>query len=215
MGEIESLRALAYAVLRRDPNARDVHLRLYEVEQMLGQPDVAIGHLRMALRDSRIITVPAKEQPAQCAVLALTRVARWEANTPLELIVDERTTTLHRYYIDDNDAALSDETLPSYDVLFNTIAESESAANALRLATRFAQREGRPAINPPEIVATIARSGVAQRFAASATIVAPPVERVEAVTLRARSVSEPLVVRPVGSQAGAGLAPARSWRVAP
>jgi hypothetical protein len=204
-GEIESLRALAYAVLRRDPDARDAHLRLYEVEQMLGQPEAAIGHLRMALRGSRIVTIPAKEQP-QRSVLALTRVARWEANTPLELIVDERTTTLHRYYIDDNDAALGAEPLPPYDVLFNTIAESERAANALGLATRFAQREGRRPINPPEIVATIGRAGVAQRFAASATIVAPPVERVEAVAMGARSVSEPLVIRPVGSQAGAGLA---------
>src|ERR1019366_7318800 len=34
-GELESLPKLAYAVLRRDPAARDAHLRLYEVEQML------------------------------------------------------------------------------------------------------------------------------------------------------------------------------------
>ena len=49
-GEIESLRALAYEVLRRDPAARDAHLRLYEIEQMLGRPAAAIAHLRMALR---------------------------------------------------------------------------------------------------------------------------------------------------------------------
>jgi len=205
-GELESLRAYAYDALRRDPDARDAHLRLYEIEQMLGQPDAAIGHLRSALRRSRIITLPAKREPAATTILALTRVARWEANTPLELIVDDQRTALHRYYIDDNDIALSDEPPPPYDVLFNTIAESESAANALHLAGRFAQRAGRPALNPPEIVATIGRTGVAQRFAGSATIVAPAVERVEACDLAAREVTVPLVVRPVGSQAGKGLA---------
>jgi hypothetical protein len=205
-GEIESLRSLAYAVLRRDPAARDAHLRLYEVEQMLGQPRAGIAHLRMALQTSRIVTLPAKREPAELTVLALTRVARWEANTPLELIVDADRTTLHRYYIDDEDVALLDEPLPPYDVLFNTIAESESAAHALTLAAAFAERAGRAAINPPQIVATIGRSDVAQRFAASSSIVAPAVERVEAVALRTRPIVEPLVVRPVGSQAGFGLA---------
>ena len=205
-GELESIRAHAYAALRRDPDARDAHLRLYEIEQMLGQPDAAIGHLRLALRRSRIITFPAKRVPATMTILALTRVARWEANTPLELIVDDEHTTLHRVYIDDNDIALADEPRPDYDVLFNTIAESESAANALHLATRFAQREGRAALNDPALVATIGRTGVAQRFAASATIAAPAIERIEARELAAREVDAPLVVRPVGSQAGLGLA---------
>jgi glutathione synthase/RimK-type ligase-like ATP-grasp enzyme len=205
-GEIESLRSLAYAVLRRDPAARDAHLRLYEVEQMLGQPQAGIAHLRMALRTSRIVTLPAKREPAELTVLALSRVARWEANTPLELVLDDERTTLHRYYIDDADPALSDEPVPPYDVLFNTIAESESAGPALTLATAFAERAGRPAINSPEIVATLGRSEVAERFAASSSIVAPAVERVDAAALRARSINEPLVVRPVGSQAGFGLA---------
>jgi glutathione synthase/RimK-type ligase-like ATP-grasp enzyme len=205
-GEIESLRAHAYDALRRDPEARNAHLRLYEIEQMLGQPDAAIGHLRLALRRSRVITLPAKREPAATTILALTRIARWEANTPLELIVDDERTTLHRYYIDDNDTALGDEPLPPYDVLFNTIAESESAANALHLAGRFAQREGRTALNDPVVVATIGRTGVAQRFAASATIAAPAIERIDARDLGAREVREALVVRPVGSQAGLGLA---------
>jgi hypothetical protein len=204
--ELESLRSLAYAVLRRDPAARDAHLRLYEVEQMLGQPQAGIAHLRVALRASRIVTLPALRAPAELTVLALTRVARWEANTPLELVIDAGRTTLHRYYIDDDDTGLSGEPLPAYDVLINTIAESEDAAHALTLADAFIERAGRAAINPPHIVASIGRSGVAKRFAASPSIVAPPVERCDAAALRARPVVEPLVVRPVGSQAGFGLA---------
>jgi hypothetical protein len=205
-GEIESLRSLAHAVLRRDPAARDAHLRLYEVEQMLGRPDDAIAHLRMALRGSRIVTLPAKRQPAEVTVLALSRVAPWEANTPLELIVDDETTTLHRYYIDDADTHVAADALPAYDVLVNTIAESEVARPALALARDFAARIGTPAVNPPEIVARLGRADVAQRFADSATIVAPAVERVDAAALRARAIDAPVVVRPVGSQAGFGLA---------
>jgi glutathione synthase/RimK-type ligase-like ATP-grasp enzyme len=205
-GELESLRSLAYAVLRRDPAARDAHLRLYEVEQMLGQPESAIEHLRAAVQTSRIVTLPALQQPAELTVLAVSRVAPWEANVPLELIVDVQHTTLHRYYIDDADTHLGGETLPAYDVLINAIAESERARNALALAKLFAERAGRRMVNPPESVARLGREEVARRFAASTTIVAPAVERVDAAPLRSRDVRAPLVVRPVGSQAGYALA---------
>ena len=204
--EIESLRALAYQVLRTDPNSRDAHLRLYEVEQMLGLPDAAIGHLRLALRASRIITLPAKQLPATLTLLALTRVARWEANTPLELIIDDQHVTLHRYYIDSEDSGLPGEALPPYDVLFNSIAESDDAANALRLAHVFAEREQRKPLNVPEAVAAIGRTGVAAMFAHSQNIVAPPIERASAAALASRNVTSSLIVRPVGSQAGIGLA---------
>lgn len=205
-GEIESLRSLAYAVLRRDPAARDAHLRLYEVEQMLGLPEAAIGHLRLAIRTSRIVTLEAKTQPPKLTLLAITRVARWEANTPLELVIDDQHVTLHRYYIDDGDTELSDQPLPPYDLLFNTIAESDKAANALRLARAFVDREGRPVLNVPEAVASIGRMHVAARFAASSTIIAPPIERATPLLLSARTVDAPLIIRPVGSQAGIGLA---------
>jgi hypothetical protein len=205
-GEIESLRALAYEVLRRDPAARDAHLRLYEIEQMLGRPAAAIAHLRMALRTSRIVTFPARQQPAEIAVLALSRVAAWEANAPLELVIDQARTTLHRYYIDDEDEELPDVALPEHTVLFNTIAESERARHALGLAAQFAERTGREPIDPPALVAALGRTGVAQRLADSPAIVVPAIERTGATALRARPVTEPLVIRPVGSQAGFALA---------
>jgi hypothetical protein len=205
-GELESLRSLAYDVLRRNPAARQAHLRLYEVEQMLGQPDSAIAHLRAALQSSRVVSLPAQTQPARCTVLALSRVAAFEANTPLELIVDTEHTTLHRLYIDDGDTQLPGDELPPYDVLFNTIAESEQAQPALALAHAFAERAGRRPINDPQVVAQLGRAGVARRFADSPAILAPEVERVEAAALRAREVPAALIVRPVGSQAGHALA---------
>jgi hypothetical protein len=205
-GEIESLRALAYDVLRRDPASRDAHLRLYEVEQMLGQPGAAIAHLRQALRTSRVVTLPAQQQPATLSVLALSRVAQWEANAPLELIVDPIHTTLHRLYIDDDDTELPSGELPPYDVLFNAIGESERARPALALAQRFAEHAGVEPVNSPPIVARLGRTDVALRFQDSVTILAPAVERVGMTALRALDVTLPLIVRPVGSQAGYALA---------
>ena len=205
-GELESLRSVAYDVLRRDPASRDAHLRLYEVEQMLGQPNAAVEHLRLGLQASRIVTLPAQRSPATLTVLALSRIARWEANAPLELVLDADGTTLHRYYIDDGDTQLPGDDVPPYDVLFNTIGESERARPALALAQTFAERAGVQPVNPPAAVVKLGRPDVAQLFANSTTIVAPAVERVTGTALRARDIEDPLIVRPVGSQAGYALA---------
>ena len=197
---------MAYELLRRYPDERAAHLRLYEIEQMLGLPDSALVHLRAALQQSRVVTTLAGTAPAQRTVLALSRVARWEANAPLELVVDPERTTIHRYFFFDDDVELPGEAPPACDVLFNTIAESEEALAALALAGRFATAAGRRPINPPAAVAALTRASVARRFAGSSTILAPVVERVAAADLRARTPVAPCIVRPVGSQAGFALA---------
>lgn len=202
-----ALRAIAYGLLRSDPDARDPHLRLYEVEQILGEPASALDHLRAAVRRSRVVTTPARIPEQAVSLLALTRVALWEANLPLELIVDEDHTTVHRLYIaDEDDDLIFRHALPAYDVIFNTIAESERAQPVLRLAQRLVDRLGATCIDAPNAVLAMSRDAVAARFAASATVIAPPVERVGAAALRGRRVTAPLIVRPFGSQAGIDLA---------
>ena len=205
--DLEGVRRAVYGLLRHEPDSRDAHLRLYEIEQMLGRPDAAVGHLRRALSSSRIVTIPAQAVPPAVTVLALYRVAPWEANLPFELVVDERRTTVHRLYIDDEDGegALDDVALPPHDVVLNAIAESDRAQHALRVAERFAERSAVPVINRPARVAELGRDRVARRFAKSANVRAPAVERLTYKQLAARPVLHPLIIRPVGSQAGVEL----------
>ncbi len=204
---MHALRVAAYAVLRRDPDHRDAHLRLYEIEQMLHTPVAALAHLRAALRSSPLVASQSAVRPTHgTRVLAITRIAPWEANVPLELIVDETQIALTRIYIDGSetlDALLGH--VPPHDVLFNAIAESDDARPALALAARLAAACSEPCVNPPDDVARLSRDRVAARFLRSATVVAPPVERIERALLAGRSIDAPIVVRPVGSQAGIGL----------
>jgi hypothetical protein len=205
--DIAALRTAAYGLLRRDPHHRDAHLRLYEIEQMLHQPVAAIAHLRAALRDSRVVSQRPAAGAAPIAVVAISRVGAWEANIPLELVLDERRFALHRFYLDDgDDERVFQAAFPNAAVVFNTIAESDDAQPALALAQRLIARLGRRALNPPSLVASLGRDRVAARFAASLDIVAPAVERARAAALLEHPVTAPLVVRPIGSQAGIGLA---------
>ena len=66
-------------------------------------PTAAIAHLRVALRARASSRCRRSSSRAALTVLALSRVAPWEANAPLELILDTEHTTLHRLYLDDDD----------------------------------------------------------------------------------------------------------------
>jgi hypothetical protein len=192
--------------LRREPDHREAHLRLYELEQILGTPAAAVGHLRAALRASALVTAGAAPAAAT-RVLAISRIAPWSANIPLELVIDPARIVLTRLYIDGSEtleAVLAQ--VPPHDVLVNAIAEADAAQPALSLAARLAAALGGTIINPPGIVAGLGRAAVAARFTASTTLMAPAVERVTSAALLARSVDLPLVVRPVDSQAGIDLA---------
>jgi hypothetical protein len=204
--DLHALRAAAYALLRREPDHRDAHLRLYEIEQMLGTPAAALGHLRAALRSSPVVASPANRDAAGLRVLALTRIAPWEANVPLELVIDESCVALTRLYLDGSEPL--DRTLaavPAHDVLFNAIAESDDAQPALALAGALVAALGGRCLNAPATVAGMSRDAVSARFAGSATIVAPPVRRIARTGLDERVLEGPVVIRPVGSQAGIGL----------
>jgi hypothetical protein len=204
--DLHALRAAAYALLAREPDHREAHLRLYEVEQMLQTPVAAIAHLRAALRRSPLVVSSTSAAAADLRVLALTRVGPWEANVPLELVVDEGRVALTRLYLSgDEPVDALRAHVPPYDVLFNTIAESDAAQPALALAGRLADALGGACINPPGVVAGLGRDRVSAAFAASTLVVAPPVLRIERDAIDERTVDAPIVIRPVGSQAGIGL----------
>ena len=203
--DLGTIRAAAYALLRRDPEHRDAHLRLYEVEQMLGTPVAAVAHLRAALRVSPL--VGSRASPAGgLRVLALSRIAPWEANVPLELVIDETRIALTRLYVDggENVADLAGR-IPPHDVLVNAIAESDDARPALALASALGTALGARWINAPAVVAELSRDRVSDRFAGSATIVAPAVRRIDRDAVDESVAAAPVVIRPVGSQAGIGL----------
>jgi len=207
-GRFNEARDIFNTLLARDPRHREVRLRLYELEQILGNNARAMAHLDELLGEVRIITMPARVQPPKLTVLALYRSALWEGNLPLELIVDLDRTTLHRLYVGRNadDDRRAQTELP-FDVLFNAIAESDAAVPALRAAETFVAAMSVPCINRPSAVLQMGRENVAARFCNSATVLAPPVARVRRTALEAGAIPAfPFLLRPIGSQAGVGLA---------
>jgi hypothetical protein len=127
----------------------------------------------------------------------------WQANIPIDFIVDRAATTVHKLYLTGDDPL---PPLPHYDAVLNAIAESRAAVPYLEAARRFVHGQTKPSLNAAERVGAIARERLPQTLG-SVDATVPPVSEVsrEALERSEVPVPYPLILRPVGSHAGHDL----------
>jgi len=179
------------------------HMALYELLQMTGAREEALAHQLSALRVQRLFSYYAAKP--QRTVLCLCAPGDWQTNIPVDFLFDRETTTVHKLYLVDEQHTISD-VVPTYDVVWNTIAESPEAVQYLAFANHFMHGQQKPALNMPAYVIGTARPLLPTTLADTGARVAP-VSIVDRRTLRNAAVPFPfpLIARPLGSHAGHGL----------
>ncbi|HUN28816.1 MAG TPA: hypothetical protein VMV65_03340 [Alphaproteobacteria bacterium] len=202
-GELPGAIAEHRAVLALEADNIASHLGLYELLQISGERDEALLHQRIALRSRRLFSHIAPNERRR--VLCLCAPGDWQANIPVDFLFDQDTTTVHKLYlVDEHD--LNAQVAVRYDVVWNIIAESPEALPCLALANRFMHAQRKPTLNAPARVITTGRSLLDSTLSGTGARVAPVVV-VETERLRnaALPLAFPLIARPLGSHAGAGL----------
>jgi hypothetical protein len=178
------------------------HLGLYELLQIQGDPAGASEHQKRALARQRLFSSVAPSEAR--ALLVLCAPGDWQANIPVDFLVDRLTTTLHKLYLTGDGSAPA--SLPPYDVVLNGIAESREAVPYLQLAQRFVDAQSKPSLNHADRVLAISRERLPQTLAAVDANVPPVTERSRETLERGDvPVPYPFIVRPVGSHAGHDL----------
>lgn len=205
MGRFAEGRQCYERIFERDANDMAAHLAMYEIEQIDGNIPKALWHQRRVLARKSLFSQYAPQEQRRLLVLAAP--GDWQANVPVEFLIDPQTTTLHKLYLispQQAGAAL----IPPADVVFTGIAESDETVEALTLAGDLVRRIGLPFINDPARVLATNRVQVAQNLAAIPNVHMPVTARVRRENLEqhVRTAGFPVVVRPVGSQAGRDLA---------
>ncbi len=204
-GRFAEARRCYQRVLAQDDADLTAHNAMYEIEQIDRNIPKALYHQRRVLERKALFSRYAPQE--QRRLLALVTPGDWQANVPFDFLVDRRTTTVHKLYIlspqQSNSAAI-----PQADVVFTAIGESDENAQALALASDMLRRIGLPHINDPRKILAANRVNVSRILAQIPDLHAPVVERVPRKALEAGNpgVEYPLLVRPVGSQAGRDLA---------
>jgi hypothetical protein len=149
-------------------------------------------------------------------ILAFMAPGDLMANTPLDFLLEGSDAELTLYYLDG--PLPSAERLPDHDVAFLAVGQSDQGSDLLRRLAGAFEDWPRPVVNgDPELIASFSREGVAERLAGAPDVLSPAVRRLtrqELIDLALRAhagapepddIAFPLIVRPVGSHAGAGL----------
>jgi hypothetical protein len=201
-GDMSAARAAFERAIDFVPRDFGAHWGLYETNLVLDEPDRALSHQRIALGERRIVTQEAQTQPPVCSVLALYTPGTFQANIPLDFVIDTRRITLHKLYLTGRPPG----ELPPYDIVFNAIADAPDAAPALLAAQRFIAHQDRPALNAAYDVPLTSRDAVADAFAASSTVVVAPLVQTRRSDLPDACPAYPFLIRPIESHAGNDLA---------
>jgi hypothetical protein len=185
---------------------RQASFLLWEVCQALHDPDAAIRYLRAAVQDNPLVSRTGPRPKRH--VLALAVIGDFQANLPIEPLLDPADTALHTLWFDNTSPFLPERplNLPRVDCAFITIAEDARQIAALNAADALVRRLGLPVINTARRIAATSRAEIAHMLRGLAHAVVPNQRLVSRAELQSEPQIFPIVIRPQFSHAGSGLA---------
>ena len=145
---------------------RAAHFMLWEVCQILGDPEAATANLRATLQEDPVTSRYCPAPLRQILVLAVP--GDFQANLPLDALLGAPDNQLHTLWLTDPEATVKDplsafgNLRPKFDCVFIAIAEDVRHRRALEAADRVAEALNVPVINQGRRIAAVSRSGAAQ-----------------------------------------------------
>ena len=183
---------------------------LWEVCQGCGDPAAARLHLDAAMRHDPLQTrLVAGATPVR-SVLRLAAPGDFQANIPLEMLLDG-STLLHTLWIVDPEAVIADpgsafrSGVPAIDCVFIGIAQDLRHRVHLRAADALARWLGRPTINDGAGIDRLSRDGTARLLGSVPHLRVPVPVMADRQALLLDPPAYPFIVRPLASHAGRAL----------
>ena len=183
--------------------------------QCLNQKELGLEFQKEALALQQTYLVPASVQPARIRLLILVAQGCIQSNTPLECLLEESDVDLIFHYIREADDMLS--AVPAHDLLFVGISDSDENRSLLQALATELSNWPKPILNAPQYLPLTGRDAASHLLQGIPRLLAPVTHRVTRVQLRAVAAgtvslqelpgrySFPIILRPVGSQAGINL----------
>ena len=191
-------------------------LDLSLIAQLLGDKEAGLAIQHEMLESHRLFRSPCAARNPRLRVLALAAATDMGSNTPIEFLLEDSAIELMTLYVIPE--ADLPEPLPDHDVAIVVASDSEDCRDALRKIATMLPNWPRPLLNPPHLVGNLDRDKLhgllrgIEGLAIPATAAASR-QRLSDLSRSAAAPSDiaadlafPLIVRPRGSHAGAGLA---------
>lgn len=192
-------------------------LDLSMIELIVGRRANRLSFQAQALTQQRIYRLPAPSAvEAPLRLLAFMAPGDFMANTPVEFLLEQSAVQLDILYV------LPHEPLPAFipdhDIAIVAIAESPENRAHLETMAKIAETWPVPILNPAARIARLTRDGAWQLLAGAAGLAMARNARIDRSTLDAVATGKqgldrslpgaalPIIVRPLGSHGGQGLA---------
>lgn len=206
--------ARAHAVPGRE--GANALMDLSTVLQLRGDRELALDVQMQALELQQIYSPPTAVGKASLRLLAIMGAGDLMSNTPLEFLLENSDVALDMLYV--APALPLPASLPEHDVMFIAIGESEQNIPLLQEIAGAMKSWPRPVLNDPDRIARLSRDNVCALLQSVPGITMPATVRATRQVLEqigraglplASGLADgefPLIVRPVDSHAGKGLA---------
>jgi len=204
------------AQAQREPGDANLWMNLSIAMLSLGQRESGLAVQTQALALQRVYHLAASRQPARLRLLMLLAPGDLAANTPLECLIENGDIDLDFYYLSSGGVLASP--IPDHDALIVALAESDENHDLLAALARALARWPNPVINRPRNIPATGRLAASRLLRNVPGLRMPPVLRAPrppllAIAAGSARLSEafpdcdfPVILRPVGSHAGRGLA---------
>ena len=202
-------------VVRADPENIEAAMDLSLVAQLAQQQKLGLEIQDEALSVRRLFRSPCASTTPRLRVLAFAASADIGGNTPIEFLLQGSDIELYTLYVVPGFEL--PEALPDHDVAFVAVPDSDSARATLAEIERLAQNWPRPILNAPQRIYELERDRLHKLLSDIPGVDIPATARVDRDDLAdiVGGIEEiddllgdthfPLIIRPVGSQAGRGL----------
>jgi hypothetical protein len=191
-------------------------LDLSLIAQLLGDKESGLAIQDEILASHQLFRSPCSVQAPRLRVLALAAATDMGSNTPIEFLLEQSGIELMTLYVIPQVELPA--SLPDHDVAIVIASDSEDCREALRKIDMMASRWPRPLLNSPRLVCNLDRDKLHRLLDGVQGLEIPFTTGVTRAQLSKVSQSTsalgdvasdlvfPVIVRPRGSHAGAGLA---------
>ncbi len=191
-------------------------LDLSLIAQLLGDKLAGLAIQHEILASHRLFRSPCAVQNPRLRVLALAAATDMGGNTPIEFLLEDSGIELMTLYVIAE--ANLPEPLPDHDIAIVVASDSEECRDTLRKVGLMMPNWPRPLLNPPHLVCNLDRDKLHGLLRGIEGLAIPATaavsrERLSDLSRSAAAPSDiaadlafPVIVRPRGSHAGAGLA---------
>jgi glutathione synthase/RimK-type ligase-like ATP-grasp enzyme len=181
-------------------------LDLSLIAQLLGDKPAGLAIQNEILGSHQLFRSPCAVTEPRLRVLALAAATDMGSNMPIEFLLEQSDIELMTLYVIPE--IEWPDTLPDHDIAMVIASDSGECREALRQIERVASQWPRPLLNPPQRVCNLDRDKLHRVLDGIAGLEIPATIAITREQLFdvVADLSFPVIVRPRGSHAGAGLA---------